>query len=573
MAGPTAADVQHNSRPLAGLSGAAAAALAAAMKAAETAPKHPEVFARRALCDLADSFAVMLLRPVEDGAEHPEGLLAPAAAGEGASMDVGAISARTVERQALLIFTDFSREEERSAARRLVPQACEAAPQECCVVLVLLPQGGICSRAEVEDEARLFELAMAVGADEVIADPPWSTPELQAVVSIACHRWRRSTTKSQLTLELEPRAPEGEAAALEAARGSLLFGEVRRQLMQQLPPVNNNLVESEQGIAGQYEFVTPLGSGQCGVFRARDLQHDGAEVAVKVTKKNDIWNMNYFDGLYREFLLLRTKLRHEHIVRCHEVLHGPTCIYHVLDFAGDQNLHQTLVEREGGHRLNADEGDQLFLQIGDAVCHCHIRRLSHRSLSTEHITVMRVGAAGALKFTLVDFRSALSANDGQLGQMQHGKMPCMAPEMMAGTPHHPLQVDCWSLGAVLLESSCGRDALAEVIGWDGRSEPSEETAAAACASFCAPGTPAQIAAGVGAAPSTRALDAAEALLRPEPSDRSSAQSAFEAFAGEGWARCTLESPELGKAAAPPQSPTEAPVGGDRPPGGATAAPP
>lgn len=26
--------------------------------------------------------------------------------------------------------------------------------------------------------------------------------------------------------------------------------------------------------------------------------------------------------------------------RCHDMLHSPTCIYYVLDFAGEQNLHQ-----------------------------------------------------------------------------------------------------------------------------------------------------------------------------------------------------------------------------------------
>merc|ERR1740129_2609359 len=226
--------------------------------------------------------------------------------------------------------------------------------------------------------------------------------ELKVMVQIACHRWRRSTAKSQLTLEIEPKPPEGESAALEATRSSLLFGEVRRQLMQQLPPVNNNLVESVTGIAGQYEFSSALGHGQCDVFRARDLQRDGEEVAVKVTKKSDIWNMNYFDGLYREFLLLSTKLKHNHIVRCREVLHGPICIYHVLDFAGEQNLHRVLMEREPTHRLTTEEVDQLFLQIGDAVCHCHTRRLSHRSLSTEHVTITVAPESASMHFTLVD---------------------------------------------------------------------------------------------------------------------------------------------------------------------------
>merc|ERR1711920_1168908 len=126
--------------------------------------------------------------------------------------------------------------------------------------------------------------------------------------------------------------------------------------------------------------------------------------------------------------------------------------------------------------------DTCFLQIAEGLWRCHERRLSHRSVSSHHIVVAQVpnavpytGARPGLRCTLVDFRSALSANDGQLGQMQHGRMPYMAPEMMAGLPHHPLRVDCWSLGAVMLECAAGHCALAEALQWDGQTDPCEET--------------------------------------------------------------------------------------------------
>lgn len=521
-----------------------AAAAAAQAAAGMVTAKTPERFASRVLRDLPDFCAVMILRPWHGrGPEDPppQGLLAPTQEeGEGVAVDPdeNAIAANVGQRQALLILADLAEESEQRAAQTLVFRACQAVPEDCCVILALLPRPGTIggeAGGNLDEASRLFEAALELGADEVISDPPWNTAELKVMVSIACHRWRRSTAKSQLTLELEPKPPEDEHAALEATRCSLLFGEVRRQLMQQLPPVNINLAEGVGSVGGRYTFLRTLSTGQCGVFEARDTQ-EGDIVAVKVTKKADIWNMNYFDGLYREYLLLKTKLQHKSIVRCREVLHGPTCIYHILDYAGDQNLEQVLQSRtpvgaaEGAGRLEAEEVDLCFEQIGDGLRHCHNRGLSHRRLEPHHIVVTWSGN-GAFRCTLVDFRSALSGSEGQLGQMRHGRMPCMAPEMMANLPHDPLCVDRWSLGAVLVEMMAGRAALSEAVGWDGQTEPSDATAAAARAGFATRGVPARVAARFGARPSARALKAAEAFLRPEPAERSTVSSVLDAFCG------------------------------------------
>merc|ERR1712113_985630 len=179
------------------------------------------------------------------------------------------------------------------------------------------------------------------------------------------------------------------------------------------------------------------------------------------------------------------------IVRCREVLHGQNCIYHILDYAGEQSLDRLLERRLPLGCLEPDETDSCFIQIGSGLWHCHERRLSHRSVSPHHV-VVSLRNNGELKCTLVDFRSALSANDGQMGQMQHGKMPYMAPEMMASLPHHPLRVDCWSLGAVVLECIVGHDALAYALQWDGQIDPSEETAIAVRESLGELGAPSKI---------------------------------------------------------------------------------
>merc|ERR1712217_610881 len=158
------------------------------------------------------------------------------------------------------------------------------------------------------------------------------------------------------------------------------------------------------------------------------------------------------------------------------------------------------------------------------------------SVSPHHVVISRKSAE-QLKCTLVDFRSALSANDGQMGQMQHGKMPYMAPEMMAGLPHHPLRVDCWSLGAVLLECAAGHEALAEALQWNGQSEPCKETAEAVRESLAEIGLPARLATQIGVTPTTRCLRAIDSLLRPDPAERRELRDALDDFLeGDGLER-------------------------------------
>merc|ERR1712060_103448 len=123
-------------------------------------------------------------------------------------------------------------------------------------------------------------------------------------------------------------------------------------------------------------------------------------------------------------------------------------------------------------------------------------------------------------------------------------MPYMEPEMMAGLPHHPLRVDCWSLGAVLFECAAGHDALAEALQWDGQTEPCEETANAVRSSLGELGMPARIAVESGVTPSGRCLRAIDALLRPDPSARRELRVTLDDFLETDASQVACESLSL-----------------------------
>jgi len=497
---------------------AAAAACRKAAASATAGERTVEAYASRILHTI--DCAVMTLRPWPG--PSPPGLVAP----KGGNIDDHDVLMAVGGSKSLLVVTELVDLAEQTAARHLVSRACRVlTPKGVIVVLALCFPKGINDHKELDAAQSLFEVALSCGADDVLSDPPWNTEELKTLMSVAHNRWLRSTAKCELTLHSQPYPPESETAALQARRHHLLFSEVSRHLMPQLPGVNTNLVEEPTGVA-TYRFADLVADGRCRIVEANDDQNSDT-VVVKITDKSTIATLNDIEGLYRELVLLRTTLKHPNVARCREVLHGQRFIYHVLDHAGDRALDAVLASR-AGFRLDPREIDVCVIQVTEALRHCHDLHVGHRSLSPHHIVVKE--SSGAPRYTVVDFRSALMANSGQTGRVPCGRMPYMAPEMMAGVPHHPLLVDRWSLGAVILELIAGSGALASAVHWDGLAQPSDAAAALARDSLEQNEVVPRIVRDFGAVGSPRAVNATAALLRPTPGERLDMRATLDIFA-------------------------------------------
>src|SRR5581483_8778797 len=137
-------------------------------------------------------------------------------------------------------------------------------------------------------------------------------------------------------------------------------------------------------IEGRYEVVERLGEGgQATVYRARDLQREGREVALKVLKADA---PRAGSSLSREFEQLAT-LRHPNLIA-------------VLDYgATDDGLPFFSCEYFPGQdfvaalrEASADERLQALAQVLRGLEYIHTRGLIHFDVKPENLLVRRSGS-------------------------------------------------------------------------------------------------------------------------------------------------------------------------------------
>lgn len=149
-------------------------------------------------------------------------------------------------------------------------------------------------------------------------------------------------------------------------------------------------------------FLTPslkldgiLGTGAYGVvYSAIDL-HDNVRYAVKCLSKFNSdgtpldRRQHYFQT--REIRLHHLASAHRNIVSMHKIIDNPDCVYVILECCPEGDLFQNITER--GQYVGKDElAKSVFLQILDAVEHCHSLGIYHRDLKPENILVKDNGA-------------------------------------------------------------------------------------------------------------------------------------------------------------------------------------
>jgi serine/threonine protein kinase len=161
-------------------------------------------------------------------------------------------------------------------------------------------------------------------------------------------------------------------------------------------------------------FLTPtlqlrgiLGTGAYGVvYSAIDLK-DHAQYAVKCLSKFNA-DGTPLDRRQRAFQTREIHLHylastHHNVVSMLKIIDNPDCIYVILEYCPEGDLFLNITER--GHYVGKDElAKRVFLQILDAVEHCHKLGIYHRDLKPENILV----SDGGETVKLADFGLATS---------------------------------------------------------------------------------------------------------------------------------------------------------------------
>ncbi|KAH6880059.1 kinase-like domain-containing protein [Thelonectria olida] len=211
-------------------------------------------------------------------------------------------------------------------------------------------------------------------------------------------------------------------------------------------------------LEGKLQLTDILGTGAYGVvYLAVDIK-TGQKYAVKCLSKfnPDGTPLDSRQSTYqqREIRLHYQASTHSNVVQMLKIVSDPDCIYVILEYCPEGDLFLNITER--GQYVGKDElSRNIFLQILDAVEHCHNLGIYHRDLKPENILVTNHGDT----VKLADF--GLATSDDRSEDYGCGSTFYMSPECLDPSARKPYYMcapnDVWSLGVILVNLTCGRN--------------------------------------------------------------------------------------------------------------------
>ena len=233
-------------------------------------------------------------------------------------------------------------------------------------------------------------------------------------------------------------------------------------------------------LEGKLQLTDIIGTGAYGVVYLAVDTNTGVRYAVKCLSKfnPDGTPLERRQVAYqqREIRLHYRASAHTNVVSMLKIVEEPDCIYVILEYCPEGDLFQNITER--GHYVGKDElSRRAFLQILDAVEHCHKLGIFHRDLKPENILVTDHGET----VKLADFGLATSDDRsedygcGSTFYMSPGKSSFSLPSFWSGILTVSLSLtecldpaarkpfymcapnDVWSLGVILVNLTCGRN--------------------------------------------------------------------------------------------------------------------
>lgn len=168
----------------------------------------------------------------------------------------------------------------------------------------------------------------------------------------------------------------------------------------------------------RYQVLETLGSGNFGVvYRVED--ENGTPFAIKVLEKARRGSSE-LKAQFDETRLHYAVSGHPNVVTLHELLEDADTLYLVLDLCPGGDLF-TAVTRTDLYLRKDELVKQTFIQLVDAVEHCHSRGIYHRDLKPENVLC---SADGSQAF-LTDF--GLATMNETSSQFCVGSIPYMSP--------------------------------------------------------------------------------------------------------------------------------------------------
>lgn len=323
------------------------------------------------------------------------------------------------------------------------------------IFVLLLRPGNFDSSLVAPASTRLLK----DGADHVMLQPR-DKLDLEEMIAAALGTQRvRSGKLQQLQEQID-------------ARYNSLFYESADQIIRGFPKIDLRLEEmpptrGSRGAVGQHVFTGTIGEGRFGkVYLTSSSQ------AVKVISKRTIKTLSHCSQIFKECQLLH-RARHPNIAEFCKLVHAKWNIYIFMEYVGKTDLYVFIKKSQHG-RLESAHVLELFLQICEAVAHCHQVLIAHRDIKSENVVVNEEGIP-----KLVDFGLAIQLTDAdppKLCEDRCGTIPFAPPEVCRGKKYEARAMDIWSLGILTLEMRYGNDSVCRMLELAGETEPSVELA-------------------------------------------------------------------------------------------------
>jgi len=209
--------------------------------------------------------------------------------------------------------------------------------------------------------------------------------------------------------------------------------------------------------AHKYQVWEELGKGAFSHVYRCSSRETGEVFAVKVIDLRPLKLRRSFNSsrLLREVEILQD-VTHPNIVQLRDVFEEPEALLVVMEYIPGTDLFDAILSRS---KFSEDEARPIFAQVTSAVEYLHRQRIVHRDIKPENIKVLAGRADHGGRdpvIKLLDF--GLSKHVDDLGSGAHTFVgtPCyLAPEVeligkgQSASGRYGVEVDCWSLGAVL----------------------------------------------------------------------------------------------------------------------------
>lgn len=187
----------------------------------------------------------------------------------------------------------------------------------------------------------------------------------------------------------------------------------------------------------QVEPDISLGAGSdSSVYLAIHLPTE-ARVAVKII---NITSPQKHERAIYEARMHKKLSKHEYIIDIRDIVEERDFMYIFLEFAPNGHLG-TFIHRHG--RLEEDVARRFFIQMLNALEHCHKHNIVHHDIKLENLML-----SADLSIRLIDFGLSKRVTKGSPITEFSGSPLYMPPEIFALQPHNE-SVDIWSLGVCL----------------------------------------------------------------------------------------------------------------------------